>query len=309
MTASQTDFRDKMHEYAALTESYMKRRIDALYTEPSLRNTLAAVSTLFDSMAYSLFAGGKRLRPFLTLEFCSLCGAPAEKALPFAAAMEMVHTFSLIHDDLPCMDNDDLRRGKPTNHKAFGEATALLAGDALVFSAFECVADSALPAEAAVKAVRLLSGGAGAIGMIAGQQLDMWAEDHPSDDALLTLLQRKKTGALFETAVGLGCLAAGFDETTMQYRAATDFASHFGLAFQITDDLLDVCGDTALLGKSVGSDAQNGKTTFVTLLGLDGARQKAAQEASLAKSALDVFQKADTSALCRLTDYLSERNN
>lgn len=298
-----------MHEYATLTESYIKKRTDALYTEPSLRNALDAVSALFDSMAYSLFAGGKRLRPFLTLEFCALCGASVEKALPLAAAMEMVHTFSLIHDDLPCMDNDDLRRGKPTNHKAFGEATALLAGDALVFSAFECIADGALPAEAAVKAVSLLSKGAGACGMIAGQQLDMWAEEHPSDDALLTLLQQKKTGALFETAVKLGCLAAGFDESTVQSKAAADFASHFGLAFQITDDLLDVCGDTALLGKSVGSDAQNGKTTFVTLLGTDGARKKAAQEVACAKKALEAFHNADTSALCELTDYLLERNS
>ncbi len=302
-------FREKMTHYAAQTEEYMKKCTDALYADTTLHNAKEAVTPLFDSVAYSLFAGGKRLRPFFVLEFCALCGKEPSSALPFAAALEMVHTFSLIHDDLPCMDNDTLRRGKPTNHVVFGDATALLAGDALVFSAFECIVGSDISAEARTEAVRCLAEGAGAHGMIAGQQLDMWAEEHSVDEAFLTLLQQKKTGALFETAVKLGCLAAGLDEHSEKMRAAVAFAAHFGLAFQITDDILDVCGDTETLGKPVGSDAQNGKTTFVSLLGIGGARQRAADEAALAKNALYVFEGADTSALYALCDYILERNH
>lgn len=302
-------FREKMTHYAALTEEYMKKCTDALYADTTLQTEKKAVSPLFDSVAYSLFAGGKRLRPFFVLEFCALCGKDTTCALPLAAALEMVHTFSLIHDDLPCMDNDSLRRGKPTNHMVFGEATALLAGDALVFSAFECIASSEMSSEIKTEAMRCLATGAGTCGMIAGQQLDMWAEEHSVDETFLTLLQQKKTGALFETAVKLGCLAAGFDTHSEKMRAAVTFAAHFGLAFQITDDILDVCGDTAILGKPTGSDAQNGKTTFVSLLGLEGARKRAIDEVARAQKALCAFEGADTSALCALCDYILERDH
>ncbi len=228
-----------------------------------------------------------------------------------AAAIEMVHTFSLIHDDLPCMDNDDLRRGKPTNHKVFGEACALLAGDALAFYALETASDCGLPTETELAAARILTRGAGVCGMIAGQQLDMWAEEHMADENLLTLLQEKKTGALFETSVLLGCLAAGCDENSEQARIAKEYAKHIGLAFQITDDLLDVCGNAALLGKNTGSDEQNGKTTFVSLLGIEGAKKRAAKEAALAVKALSAFdeENADISVLTALAAYILERKN
>lgn len=300
---------EKLHTAALLTENYLKTRTDMVFRNPSTASAQDAVRPLFDSFAYSLFAGGKRLRPFLVLEFCKLCGGEAEKALPFAAAIEMIHTFSLIHDDLPCMDNDDLRRGKPTNHKVFGEACALLAGDALAFYALETAADCDLPAQTKLSAVQLLTRGAGVCGMIAGQQIDMWAETHPCDAEMLTLLQEKKTGALFETAVLLGCLAAGVPEDSDKARFAKDYAKHIGLAFQITDDLLDECGDAALLGKNTGSDKQNGKTTFVSLLGIEGAKERAAKEAALAVQALKAFDATDTAVLCALADYILCRKN
>lgn len=300
---------EKLHTAALLTENYLKTRTDMVFRNPSIASAQDAVRPLFDSFAYSLFAGGKRLRPFLVLEFCKLCGGESEKALPFAAAIEMIHTFSLIHDDLPCMDNDDLRRGKPTNHKVFGEACALLAGDALAFYALETAADCDLPAQTKLSAVQLLTRGAGVCGMIAGQQIDMWAETHPCNTEMLTLLQEKKTGALFETAVLLGCLAAGVPEDSDKARFAKDYAKHIGLAFQITDDLLDECGDAALLGKNTGSDKQNGKTTFVSLLGIEGAKKRAAKEAALAVQALEAFDAADTAVLCALADYILCRKN
>ena len=300
---------EKLHTAALLTENYLKTRTDMVFRNPSIASAQDAVRPLFDSFAYSLFAGGKRLRPFLVLEFCKLCGGESEKALPFAAAIEMIHTFSLIHDDLPCMDNDDLRRGKPTNHKVFGEACALLAGDALAFYALETAADCDLPAQTKLSAVQLLTRGAGVCGMIAGQQIDMWAETHPCNTEMLTLLQEKKTGALFETAVLLGCLAAGVPEDSDKARFAKDYAKHIGLAFQITDDLLDECGDAALLGKNTGSDKQNGKTTFVSLLGIEGAKERAAKEAALAVQALKAFDATDTAVLCALADYILCRKN
>lgn len=300
---------EKLHTAALLTENYLKTRTDMVFRNPSTASAQDAARPLFDSFAYSLFAGGKRLRPFLVLEFCKLCGGESEKALPFAAAIEMIHTFSLIHDDLPCMDNDDLRRGKPTNHKVFGEACALLAGDALAFYALETAADCDLPAQTKLSAVQLLTRGAGVCGMIAGQQIDMWAETHPCDAEMLTLLQEKKTGALFETAVLLGCLAAGVPEDSDKARFAKDYAKHIGLAFQITDDLLDECGDAALLGKNTGSDKQNGKTTFVSLLGIEGAKERAAKEAALAVQALKAFDATDTAVLCALADYILCRKN
>lgn len=300
---------EKLHTAALLTENYLKARTDMVFRNPSTASAQDAVRPLFDSFAYSLFAGGKRLRPFLVLEFCKLCGGESEKALPFAAAIEMIHTFSLIHDDLPCMDNDDLRRGKPTNHKVFGEACALLAGDALAFYALETAADCDLPAQTKLSAVQMLTRGAGVCGMIAGQQIDMWAETHPCDTEMLTLLQEKKTGALFETAVLLGCLAAGVPEDSDKARFAKDYAKHIGLAFQIIDDLLDECGDAALLGKNTGSDKQNGKTTFVSLLGIEGAKERAAKEAALAVQALKAFDATDTAVLCALADYILCRKN
>lgn len=304
---------DRMSEYSVLTEKHMKKHTDGFYTKEEFKGHEEYVKDIFDSFCYSLFAGGKRLRPFLVLEFCRLCGGDINEALSYAGAIEMIHTFSLIHDDLPCMDDDDLRRGKPTNHKLFGEACALLAGDALSIYAFEAATENGLSAEQNIRAVKLLARNAGVCGMIAGQQIDMTAENKGQEvtEAVLTLLQNKKTGCLFEAACVLGCVAAGKNESSKEYKAATAFASHIGLAFQITDDILDVCGDEATLGKNIGSDSENGKTTFVTLFGIDGAKKKARDEIEKAKESLYALEEngSDCSTLYELADFIIDRNH
>lgn len=223
---------------------------------------------IYPAMEYSLLAGGKRLRPILTLECCRLCGGDVERALPLGCAVEMVHTYSLIHDDLPSMDNDDLRRGKPTNHKVFGEATAILAGDGLLTAAFGViVAARELTEQQRLEAVRALSEAAGPRGMVGGQILDMDGEDRALSRSEIEELQRLKTGALICCAARLGCIAAGADEQTV--KAIEGYAQRLGLAFQVRDDILDVTGSQDDLGKPIGSDTEQGKTTFVTLLGLE----------------------------------------
>lgn len=223
---------------------------------------------IYPAMEYSLLAGGKRLRPILTLECCRLCGGDVERALPLGCAVEMVHTYSLIHDDLPSMDNDDLRRGKPTNHKVFGEATAILAGDGLLTAAFGViVAARELTEQQRLEAVRALSEAAGPRGMVGGQILDMDGEDRALSRSEIEELQRLKTGALICCAARLGCIAAGADELTA--KAIEGYAQRLGLAFQVRDDILDVTGSQDDLGKPIGSDTEQGKTTFVTLLGLE----------------------------------------
>ncbi len=299
---------NKMSVCSEMTENFMKKHTDAFYLKKEFEGYEEYVKDLFDSFAYSLFAGGKRLRPFLVLEFCEMCGGNHTDAVSYAAAIEMIHTFSLIHDDLPCMDNDDMRRGKPTNHKVFGEACALLAGDALSLYAFNALLDNSLSAEQNIKAVKLLSENAGVCGMIAGQQIDIIAENNSSGEELLTLLQNKKTGCLFEAACLLGCIAAGKNENDVEYLCAKEYAKHIGLAFQITDDILDVCGDEKMLGKKVGSDAQNGKSTFVTLLGIDAAKKKAREELDKAKDVLSAFG-GDKTALLELADFIYDRKN
>ena len=223
---------------------------------------------IYPAMEYSLLAGGKRLRPILTLECCRLCGGDVERALPLGCAVEMVHTYSLIHDDLPSMDNDDLRRGKPTNHKVFGEATAILAGDGLLTAAFGVIAAAReLTEQQRLEAVRALSEAAGPRGMVGGQILDMDGEDRALSRSEIEELQRLKTGALICCAARLGCIAAGADELTA--KAIEGYAQRLGLAFQVRDDILDVTGSQDDLGKPIGSDTEQGKTTFVTLLGLE----------------------------------------
>lgn len=221
--------------------------------------------------AYSLLSGGKRVRGCLVLAFNELLGGEAEKALPFAAAMEMVHAYSLIHDDLPCMDDDDMRRGMPSCHKAFGEATALLAGDALLTMAFSALACAQLPPAFVQQATASLSAAAGPKGMILGQELDLYYEDHPAGEQELMRIHQGKTGALIRAAVELGCASA----QTPAPPAALAYAEKVGLVFQIIDDVLDVTADTAQLGKPAGSDVQNHKTTFVTLYGVEKACDKA----------------------------------
>ena len=243
---------------------------------------------LQEAMEYSLLAGGKRIRPVLTLETCRLCGGEAEAALPFACAVEMVHTYSLIHDDLPAMDNDDLRRGRPTNHVVYGEATAILAGDALLTAAFEQLTRAKLPAERIVAAVRFLSQAAGSAGMVGGQVLDMAGEGNALSLEELKLLQSLKTGALIAAAVELGCIAAG---GTVEQRARMQtYALALGRAFQVRDDMLDVTSSETELGKPIGSDRANEKSTFVTALGLEGCAALVEKLTRQAVEAIDGFE-------------------
>ncbi|MDE6580823.1 MAG: polyprenyl synthetase family protein [Ruminiclostridium sp.] len=262
---------------------------------------------LFEAMRYSLKAGGKRIRPVLALEFAKICGGEQESALPAACAIEMMHTFSLIHDDLPCMDNDDMRRGRPSCHKAFDEATALLAGDALEMYPFEVLTYSVncgVSAENALKMVKMLSWCAGVMGMIGGQQIDTEFEGQPFSEEELLQMYRLKTSRLLQGAVCMGCLSADADDDTV--KNAFKYADRLGLAFQIIDDILDVCGDEKDLGKPIGSDKENNKTTYVTLVGLDRAKKKAELLTEEALSTLDKFENVQF--LKQLTLKLLNRN-
>ena len=263
-------------------------------------------SSAVNAMRYSLLSGGKRLRPILLLEFYSLFGGRAEGALNFAAAIEMIHTYSLIHDDLPCMDNDDMRRGRPSCHKAFGYDTALLAGDALLTHAFFAAANAAdIPPERVSRAISVLAQKAGIYGMVGGQVMDLDFEKNGANGEELTAMYIKKTSCLLEAAAMCGAVLAGADEETV--KKTEEYAENLGLAFQITDDILDCTADEKTLGKPIGSDKKNGKTTFVTLLGLDGAKQKAALLTKKAEDILNGFS-GDTSYLNELTEYLLNRN-
>ena len=286
-------FKDIIAEYQKTVEDYLK----TLFTDD------VPQKQLFDAMCYSLLAGGKRIRPILTLEFCRVCGGDMEKALPFAAAIEMVHTYSLIHDDLPCMDNDDYRRGRLTNHKVFGEANAVLAGDALLTAAFGSLAKAELPADRICKAVALLSKRAGECGMVGGQVLDLAGEQLVLTEEEIYNVHRLKTGALISAAAEMGCILAGGSEE--QRAAVRRYAQKLGLAFQIQDDMLDVTGDEATLGKPVGSDTENEKTTFVTLKGLEECARLVEQLTREGEEALSLFE--DASFLCWLADSLVGR--
>ena len=260
--------------------------------------------SLYASMRYSTLAGGKRIRPYLTLATAEMFGASVKDAIYFASAIEMVHTYSLIHDDLPSMDNDDLRRGKPTNHKVYGEATATLAGDALLTGAFEILCAADLPAEARVAAVRVLSEAAGADGMVGGQIMDLAAEEGEIPFETLVKTHSLKTGAMITAAVRLGLIAAGVSDPDT-VRALCTYARHIGLAFQIVDDLLDVIGDEEELGKPIGSDEEEGKTTFMNFFSESDARSYAER---LTESAKDAIRPYENSApLCELADYLLSR--
>lgn len=261
---------------------------------------------LLDAERYSLFAGGKRIRPMLTLEFCKMFGGEESAALPFACAVEMIHTYSLIHDDLPCMDDDDMRRGKPTNHKMFGEAIALLAGDALLTGAFEAAAsNTAAGAETSAKAVAYLAGCAGRYGMIGGQVMDLEGEKKPLSPEELLKLHSLKTGALISAASVLGALAAGvaFDDPRME--AVVTYAEKIGLAFQIVDDILDCTGDAQELGKATGVDAAHQKTTFMSFYSVEEAQYYADRLTQEAIESIREFE--DSEALCELAEWLKDR--
>ncbi len=283
---------------------------DATLTEAALRQCYEEdedLKLLLDAERYSLFAGGKRIRPMLTLAFCRLLGGEEEAALPFACAVEMIHTYSLIHDDLPCMDDDDLRRGKPTNHKVFGEATALLAGDALLTGAFEVAASNvAAGAEASAKAVAYLASSAGRYGMIGGQIMDLEGEKKQLSLDELLKLHSLKTGALISASAVLGALAAGVSFHDRAMKDVLTYAENIGLAFQIVDDILDVTGDSTLLGKNTGVDAEHQKSTFLSFYSVEEARFYADR---LTQNAVDAIRNyPDSDALCSLARWLCGRN-
>ena len=257
---------------------------------------------LFEAMEYSLLAGGKRLRPVFAFEFCRLCSRDWKAAAPFAAAVEMIHTYSLIHDDLPSMDNDDFRRGRPTNHKVYGEAMAILAGDALLTDAFAVASTAQLPEPADMAfAIGMLSECAGSLGMVGGQVLDIQAEQRECTEEDVLAIQDRKTGALIRAACVLGAIAGGATEE--QIEAAAQFAAGLGLAFQIRDDMLDVIGTAEEMGKGVGTDAS--KNTFVRLYGLEKCEELVCKYTDYAIKALDAFE--DTEELVKLALSLTSR--
>lgn len=264
----------------------------------------ALTAPVMDSMRYSVFVGGKRIRPVMALAFCRLCGGKPEEALPFACAVEMVHTYSLIHDDLPCMDDDDLRRGRPTNHKVFGEAMALLAGDGLLTKAFETALSFSGPSEDALRAARILAQCAGAQGMVGGQCIDLDSEGKTVDLDLLREMDLGKTVALISAACQMGCVAAGAGEDVLEN--ARRYAEGVGMAFQIRDDILDVLGDAASLGKNVGMDAARDKRNYVSLLGVEKAQSLVDSFTAQAEQALDAFP-GDTGFLRELARSLAAR--
>ncbi len=257
---------------------------DALPSENCLEKDVV------QAMRYSLMAGGKRIRPVLTLEFCRACAGTSRDALPFACAVEMIHTYSLIHDDLPCMDNDAMRRGKPANHIAFGEDIALLAGDALQSLAFETIFRSCTPENAmrCSMAARFLANACGACGMVGGQVIDLQNENRNAPIETLKIMDAKKTGALIKAACVLGCIAA--DADAHKIHAAAVYAEKIGLAFQIVDDILDITSDEETLGKPVGSDMSRQKSTYVSLLGLQACRRLAQELTQEAIYALHIFE-------------------
>ncbi len=262
--------------------------------------------TLCESMKYSLMAGGKRLRPILVMAAADAVGAKGTDYLTTGCAMEMIHTYSLIHDDLPAMDDDAYRRGKPTNHMVFGAGMATLAGDALLTLAFEVMLrQQGASAETLVQVVREISTAAGPDGMVGGQALDMESEDTQISMETMKNIHLGKTGALFRAAIRSGAILGGASEADLE--ALTVYADNFGLAFQITDDILDVIGDEAVIGKPVGSDEKNHKSTYVTLTSLEEARKLAQEAVDMAIDALKIFgEEADF--LRELVAYLVKRN-
>ena len=258
-------------DYQTQYQTYLTRASAAL--EKACAQFLPEESEVCRAARYSLLGGGKRIRAVLVLSVCDMLGGDLQAAGAFSAAVEMLHCYSLIHDDLPCMDNDDLRRGRPSCHKAFGEATAMLAGDVLLTEAFEAVANAPTGPQACAQAAKALGLGAGSRGMVYGQELDLKYEALAATEEQLRLIHRNKTGALINAAVQMGAAAAGADAA--QCRALEAYAYGIGLVVQIVDDVLDVTSTPEQLGKPVGSDSENGKTTFATLYGADGAMELA----------------------------------
>ncbi|MGN0683352.1 MAG: polyprenyl synthetase family protein [Oscillospiraceae bacterium] len=280
------DVKEILSDYAEMTEEALEKYLPPL---------ACLQSSVIKAARYSLLAGGKRIRPALVLEFCRICGGEISAALPVACALEMTHTFSLIHDDLPCMDDDDLRRGQPSCHKKYGEATALLAGDALAVMPYRIIAEAAekklITQDAALKLITLLADNVGVFGMIGGQTLDLEFENIVPTTSAILEMYRMKTGALLEFACKAGCIAAGAD--VKKQLAAAEYGRRLGVAFQIIDDIMDITLDTETLGKPVGSDAQSGKHTYVYAVGIDKAREQAESLTQQAIGFLDEFTDVD----------------
>ncbi|XPV77992.1 MAG: polyprenyl synthetase family protein [Desulfovibrio sp.] len=292
------DVKGELKERGGQVENYLENCLD----------DLGIPEKLLESMKYSLLAGGKRLRPVLVLSWATMLGGKQEAVMPFAASLECIHTYSLIHDDLPAMDDDDLRRGKPSNHKQFDEATAILAGDGLLTEAFGLMVQADAPAERVLKATGILAQAAGAAGMVGGQTIDMdftGRSDVPLDE--LRQMHAMKTGALIRAACECGAvLAGGTDE---DISAAREYGRLIGVAFQIIDDVLDIVGDEATLGKPVGSDEEQGKSTYPALLGLDESRTLAQQYVDRACALLEPYGEGcrDAKFLSTLAQYIVQR--
>jgi geranylgeranyl diphosphate synthase type II len=273
------NFDQRSKEYREYIERYLSDFYARFHDEPQ--------KLLFDAMEYSLLAGGKRLRPIFAFDFCRMCGGDWQQAAPFAAAIEMIHTYSLIHDDLPCMDNDDYRRGRLTNHKVYGEAMAVLAGDALLTDAFGCAASAKLADPSRMGyAISVLAECAGSLGMVGGQVLDIMSEERICTEQEVIDIQVRKTGALIKAACVLGTIAGGGSDA--QIKAAAQFADDLGMAFQIRDDMLDVIGNAEELGKAVGVD--EGKNTFVRLYGLEECENRVQKYTQQAIDCLSQFE-------------------
>ena len=286
-------FEEQTKQYRQYIEDFLDKKCFVYPQEPQ--------QSLFESMRYSLLAGGKRLRPIFVFDFCHMCGGDWKAAVEFAAAVEMIHTYSLIHDDLPCMDNDDYRRGRLTNHKVYGECLAVLAGDGMLTAAFNHLTCAPYAAEAKIRAVEILSQCAGELGMVGGQVLDTQSETRQCTKQEVLDIQSRKTGALIRAACLLGVLAG--NGTQQQLEAADAFASALGLAFQIRDDMLDVIGNSEELGKATGMDTT--KNTFVQLYGLEECEKLVISYTNQAISALKAF--SDTEYMETLANYLTGR--
>lgn len=293
------DIKTYLREKRELIDSYLKSYFDNIF-EPSI---------LHRSITYSLFAGGKRVRPILALASHEVCGGESKNIIPQAAALELIHTYSLIHDDLPAMDNDDLRRGKRTNHKVFGEALAILAGDALLTEAFYMMVKTntnftKIKPTTLIKVIREVAIAAGVHGMVGGQAQDIISENDKPDESKVQFIHKHKTAALITASVKIGALLANADK--MQIKAITDYGTNLGLAFQIIDDILDIEGTTETLGKTAGSDIKKKKMTYPAILGITGSRNKAKDLITTAVNSLRIFSH-EADILRGLAIYLFER--
>ena len=296
MAKSVIQYKETLKEYIEMIDVFL---------ENSLNEIESPENTIVESMKYSLLSGGKRVRGVLTLGFVNMLGGDVKGAVPLAAAVEMIHCYSLIHDDLPCMDDDDMRRGKPSCHIKYGEATALLAGDALLTYAFNLVAEANYNSDIKIEMIKELSKSSGYNGMIAGQAIDLYYENKNIDIKILNKMHNKKTGELIKLSCLLGVLATtnkNEDKTN-----AVEFGQKLGLTFQIIDDILDVIGDENKLGKPVGSDNENQKSTYVGFMGLKEAKDEANKLSSECKGILNGFYDVNSKFLCNFTDNLLER--